>query len=170
MGPGLPGIGIASLFYVALALFAPIRELVLTARGESSVQRWRMVGTQFALGLAVLGSVVLLFVGIDFLMGRGLLPGQARRQLVAGIPNYVYMLVALAGVLLAAWVYAGWVHAGRWLRTGQAAEHPDAVAAAHPATVVHEPSGDGDSEASTPEVDPPQGEDLFNYQRSARRH
>jgi hypothetical protein len=54
---GLPGIGLAGLFFIASALFAPLWELVLTARGRSSPERWARVWRQFAMALAMLASI-----------------------------------------------------------------------------------------------------------------
>jgi len=129
----------------------------------------RQVGTQFALALAVLGSGVALFVAMDLLVGAGLLPAQLRPEVLRRVPNYVYVLLALAGVLLAGWFYAGWVRAGSWIRTGYRGEYPDAVAAAHRAAIVPEPC-----RPSSDAVEPRNpgrrnrafaNEVLFNYQR-----
>ncbi len=51
---GLPGTGLGGLFYILLALAMPLVELYRTARGRSSVGRWREVGTQFALACGIL--------------------------------------------------------------------------------------------------------------------
>lgn len=55
---GLPGTGLGGLFYVVLALVMPLVELYRTARGRGSRDRWRQVGTQFALACGILVSVV----------------------------------------------------------------------------------------------------------------
>lgn len=54
---GLPGTGLGGLFYVLLALWMPVAELYATLRGRSSRDRWRVVGTQFAMACAVVASV-----------------------------------------------------------------------------------------------------------------
>lgn len=54
---GLPGTGLGGLLYVALALVMPLVELYRTARGRGSRDRWRQVGTQFALACGIVASV-----------------------------------------------------------------------------------------------------------------
>jgi len=55
---GLPGTGIGGLFYLLLALWMPVGELWRTVRGRSSRERWRLVGTQFALACAIIAALV----------------------------------------------------------------------------------------------------------------
>jgi hypothetical protein len=59
MSAGLPGFGLGGLFFIACALLAPILELARTARGRSSRERWRMVGRQFALAVAMIAVIEL---------------------------------------------------------------------------------------------------------------
>ena len=54
---GLPGTGLGGLFYLLLAFWMPVAELVATVRGRSSLERWRLVGAQFALACAIAASV-----------------------------------------------------------------------------------------------------------------
>lgn len=139
MGPGLPGFGIASLFYVAAGLLAPIREVALTVLGRSSRQRWRKVGLQFTLSVATVAAVLAFLVGVDQLIAVGLLSVARGPRALAGIPNFVYAVVAFVLVLGASHV-VGAIYArstqpeasaivaarhrlGR-LRTATAADHP----------------------------------------------
>jgi hypothetical protein len=132
MGPGLPGVGIASIFYVVAALFAPFREVVLTVRGRSSKARWRMVALQAGLAIMIVVSVVLLYWGVAWLARSGAVdlyrrppPRQLRRY-----PSYVWAVFALVGVLLVSSLYALWV------RITRPRDDLRAVAAAHRAAVA----------------------------------
>lgn len=53
MGAGIPGTGMATLFYIVSALLMPCRELIITAQGRSSRRRWRLVIRQFLIALAI---------------------------------------------------------------------------------------------------------------------
>jgi len=55
---GLPGTGLGGLFYLLLALWMPVPELVRTAQGRSSRERWRLVASQFTLACAIIAVVV----------------------------------------------------------------------------------------------------------------
>lgn len=57
MVAGLPGTGIGGLFYLALVVWLPLRELVLTCRGHSSPARWRAIGGLWLLVGAMVGVV-----------------------------------------------------------------------------------------------------------------
>jgi len=54
MTVGVPGVGFGGIFYLIGALFMPVREVVRTARGESTVQRWAKVATQWSLAAGIL--------------------------------------------------------------------------------------------------------------------
>lgn len=56
---GLPGTGIGGLFYLCLALWMPIHEAYLLARGRSSLERWRFIGLNW---LIVAGMLACLWV------------------------------------------------------------------------------------------------------------
>jgi hypothetical protein len=60
MTAGLPGTGIGGLFYLISALFMPLRELVLTARGQSSLERWRRVAIQTIIALGIILGIWLM--------------------------------------------------------------------------------------------------------------
>ena len=57
MSAGMPGAGIAGVFYLASALLMPVIELERTMRGESSLAAWRLVLRQFAVACAILAGV-----------------------------------------------------------------------------------------------------------------
>ena len=57
MSPGLPGIGLGGLFFIVSALFAPLPELVRTARGRSSRERWAGVARNLALALVMIAAI-----------------------------------------------------------------------------------------------------------------
>jgi hypothetical protein len=61
MGAGIPGTGMATLFYLVSAVLMPLRELVLTVQGRSSWARWRLVCRHLLLALAMGGSAVATF-------------------------------------------------------------------------------------------------------------
>lgn len=100
MGPGLPGLGIASLFYVAAALLAPIRELYLTVLGRSSAARWRTVAVQFAIATMTVAGVIGLFIGVDVLIEIGFFSVARGPEFFTRIPNWVYAIVACVVVLV----------------------------------------------------------------------
>jgi hypothetical protein len=128
----MPGIGIASVFYVAAALVAPVLEIVKALRGDSSAKRWRAVGRQFSLALIIVGSLVALYLSIDELVSSGLLSVSGAAEPPGGLPNWMYAVgifgILLIGVTLTAWGAALWVR-----RTGM--EDNEVIAQAYRASV-----------------------------------
>lgn len=57
MTAGLPGLGISGFFYLCLVLLMPIRELYYTVTGRTNRERWKMVGFQWALAVAMSAAV-----------------------------------------------------------------------------------------------------------------
>jgi hypothetical protein len=53
MTAGIPGIGLGGLFFVISALLMVVLELYRTARGRSSLARWRFVGRQAAIAAGI---------------------------------------------------------------------------------------------------------------------
>ena len=90
MGPGVPGMGIASIFYLMAALFAPLREVVKSIRGESSTQRWKAVGLQFSIALGIISSIVMLYLGFDALVSRGVFGPPQATELPGDFPVWTY--------------------------------------------------------------------------------
>jgi hypothetical protein len=100
---GIPGLGLGGLFFVLSALLAPVLELVPTLRGRSSVARWRAIGRQFALALAMvialdatLRAVVL--VGSGFAADAPVGPTEGGLLALAGLP-FLGTCVALTMVV-----------------------------------------------------------------------
>jgi hypothetical protein len=129
MGAGIPGMGIASLFYVAAALIAPFRELVLTVQGRSSLRRWRAIGRQFVMALFIVAAVVALYVGINYMVSRGWIDGSVGPVPLKRVPNFVFAIVALVAVLVATALIALWL-------ASSTVETPDMIAAAHRAGIA----------------------------------
>jgi len=61
MGAGIPGTGMATLFYIVCALAMPVVELVATVRGRSSWARWRIVAEHTAIAVAMVAVVYATF-------------------------------------------------------------------------------------------------------------
>jgi hypothetical protein len=59
MFAGLPGMGLGTLFYVLIALFMPVYELVRLIRGNSSAERWRVVVVQFSFAVGIIMSIAI---------------------------------------------------------------------------------------------------------------
>jgi hypothetical protein len=57
MSAGLPGAGIAGVFYLASALLMPAIEVGRTIRGRSSLAAWRVVIRQFSVSCAILAGI-----------------------------------------------------------------------------------------------------------------
>lgn len=55
MFAGLPGIGVGTLFYVAMAFWMPLRELPRVVQGRSSLATWKLILRQlfYATGIVV---------------------------------------------------------------------------------------------------------------------
>jgi hypothetical protein len=62
---GLPGAGLAGLFFILSALLAVPIELVRTVRGRSSFQAWLVVGRHAALALAMILALELGFAAVS---------------------------------------------------------------------------------------------------------
>ena len=95
MTVGIPGVGFGGIFYMIGALLMPVREVVRTARGESNVQRWVVVATQWSLAAGIL--VALWATG--WVLGHVLTPAVLARTAGAGrlvAPHNVLKVSALA--------------------------------------------------------------------------
>ncbi len=56
MTAGLPGVGLGGIFYLLCALIMPFVELINTALGRTSKERWRLVVGQFSLLCLILAG------------------------------------------------------------------------------------------------------------------
>ena len=57
MNVGLPGTGIAGIFYVLAALWMPFHALLRTLRGERDAARWRLALTRAALAVCIIAAI-----------------------------------------------------------------------------------------------------------------
>src|SRR3954471_15009449 len=101
MGAGIPGTGMATLFYLVSALLMPLCELVRTVQGRSSWARWRLVCRHLAFALAMAGAAVATFLYLP----RAVLPpdvtiGGVSSLLVTVLLFVAYLVVANLAALL----------------------------------------------------------------------
>jgi hypothetical protein len=90
MGAGIPGTGMATLFYLVCAVLMPLRELVLTLQGRSSWARWRLVCRHLVLAIAMGGSAVATF----WFLPRAVLPPDLTIGGVSSLAVTVVLFVA----------------------------------------------------------------------------
>ncbi len=57
MGAGIPGTGMATLFYILSVFVMPLREIVRTVRGQSSWARWKLIARHLVIALAMTAAV-----------------------------------------------------------------------------------------------------------------
>ena len=67
MNPGLPGTGIGGLFYILVALWMPVCEVLRRAQGDAT-GRGTLVATQFAIAVGVIAAMSSVFWGLDALV------------------------------------------------------------------------------------------------------
>ena len=96
MNAGLPGVGIAGLFFVVSALVMPLVEVGRTVTGRSSLERWRGVAHDWLLAVTMLAAFVLM--GWAFVEK---VPESISRELQGGVPTRVSAL-AITFLVLAA--------------------------------------------------------------------
>src|SRR5262245_37345189 len=96
MTVGIPGVGFGGIFYLISALFMPIREVVKTARGESTVERWGVVAKQWSLAAGILVALWATGWGLGHVLTPALLArtGAGAGRLAA--PHNVLKVTALA--------------------------------------------------------------------------
>ncbi len=82
MNAGLPGVGIAGLFFVVSALVMPLVELARTVTGRSSLDRWRGVAHDWLLAVAMLAA----FVAMGWVVAEKV-PEPMSRELQGGVPT-----------------------------------------------------------------------------------
>jgi hypothetical protein len=87
MTAGLPGTGIGGIFYLLLALLAPVREVPRLLRGQSSLRRWRTITGQLAIVAGIAGAMALEMWGLNSLITRaqhaGYLPPDAEKHVAS---------------------------------------------------------------------------------------
>lgn len=97
MSAGLPGLGLGGVFFILSALLlAPAVEAVRTARGQSSLAAWRVVGRQFVMALAMVAAIE------ATLRGAALLPGISSSGAAQGLsgPALQPIAISLAALLV----------------------------------------------------------------------
>jgi hypothetical protein len=99
MGAGIPGTGMATLFYLVSALLMPLCELVRTVQGRSSWARWRLVCRHLAFALAMAGAAVATFLYLP----RAVLPPDVT---IGGVSSLLVTIVLFVTYLVAANVVA----------------------------------------------------------------
>ena len=101
MSAGLPGAGLAGLFFVVSALLAVPLELVRTLRGASSRAAWVRVLRNEALALAMIAALQLFFMGVSALI-RDLFGGDSPIPATLPFAPVLLTLAVLVVVLLGA--------------------------------------------------------------------
>jgi hypothetical protein len=92
---GLPGAGLAGLFFILSAILAVPIELVRTVRGRSSRQAWQRVGRNFGLALAMLMALELAFAAVSAFAAEA----SGKRVLPPVLPH-VPVLLTLAVLVI----------------------------------------------------------------------
>ena len=103
---GIPGTGLGGLFYLLLAFWMPLAELSRTLRGRSSRERWRHVGTQFALACGIVAAVGGTSAGYLVVVGAPSPLGVPGPTLV--LAPVALALVLLSGLVVVLRTWAGW--------------------------------------------------------------
>jgi hypothetical protein len=99
MGAGIPGTGMATLFYLVSALLMPLCELMRTVQGRSSWARWRLVCRHLAFALAMAGAAVATFLYLP----RAVLPPDVT---LGGVSSLLVTVVLFVSYLVVANVVA----------------------------------------------------------------
>lgn len=104
MSAGLPGFGLGGVFFIVSALLAPALELVRTARGRSSRERWRRVGRHFALALAMVVTIeaTLHAMRVAIVLAGIAGPRSSAAGLLGPLPPVALTVALLATLLLLA--------------------------------------------------------------------
>jgi hypothetical protein len=143
MFAGLPGIGVGTLLYVLLAFWMPVHEFIRLCRGQSSVERWRVVGLQFSFAVGIVASVAVADRLLWILLGAAS-PGSVgvatliRDGFAARAPGSVMASPVVASFLL----LVGLLVAVELVRVivGYLDEGPpEGEGSAHPPTLSEEP-------------------------------
>lgn len=108
MTAGLPGSGLGGLFYVLLVTLMPVRELYLTARGQSSLARWRTVAVHVGLTAGIVSALAgfswLTTTALTFLVDYELLAAWLRPAALDAlvVTSRTAILISLSLIGLAA--------------------------------------------------------------------
>ena len=102
MSAGLPGAGLAGVFFVLSALFAVPIEAVRTVRGRSSRAAWMLVTRNAALALVMIAALQLFFMGISAIARHTAEHGKSPLPKTLPIAPVLMALAILVIVLLTA--------------------------------------------------------------------
>ena len=102
MSAGLPGAGLAGVFFVLSALFAVPIEAVRTVRGRSSRAAWMLVTRNAALALVMIAALQLFFMGISAIVRYAAAHGKSPLPKTLPIAPVLMALAVLVIVLLTA--------------------------------------------------------------------
>jgi hypothetical protein len=98
MNPGLPGTGIGGLFYILVALWMPVCEVVRRWQGDAT-RRGTLVARQFAIAVGVVASMTGVFWGLDTVFVLDHVAAHAAGAHHAALSLRVSALMATSGVL-----------------------------------------------------------------------
>ena len=113
MFAGIPATGIGGIFYLALVLFMPFKEIWRAMKGESSVERWMFIASRWGLFAIVVAMMRLQAAIMKWAMGSDMskfmtagaasLTGNRTNSLVGatfylGILCFVSVTVLIHGV------------------------------------------------------------------------
>src|SRR5512144_209381 len=95
MNTGIPGTGIATLWYLACVLAMPFVELIKVIRGRSGPQRWAVIRRHVTIALAVIATWYLMFAYLP----TARIPHGPLNQHVPALRITVVLLLAYIVVL-----------------------------------------------------------------------
>jgi hypothetical protein len=96
MTAGLPGAGIGGMFYLLMALLAPVRETVRRRRETGSPRQWRLVFRHFLLAASILAGMWLAAWAIGgVIAGPSAIGPHGAVQDLEAYPRFVVRSMAL---------------------------------------------------------------------------
>jgi hypothetical protein len=99
MNPGLPGTGIGGLFYILVALWMPVCEVLRRWQGESS-RHGALVAKQFAIAVGVVAAMSGVFWVLDVVLMLHRIPAHAAAgHYAAALSVRVSALMITSGAL-----------------------------------------------------------------------
>lgn len=104
MTAGLPGTGLGGVFYLLCALYAPIGELLLIARGERREGKLRLALKQAGLALGVIGGIVASSMLADFMIPVHSTGMQKTVQHMPLMYRLGWFILCSVGILVMVWV------------------------------------------------------------------
>ncbi len=98
MNPGLPGTGIGGLFYILVALWMPVCEVLRRWQGDAT-KRGTLVARQFAIAVGVIAAMAGAFWGLDTVLLLDRVAAHAAGAHHAALSLRVSALMVTSGVL-----------------------------------------------------------------------